>query len=191
MLSGLVLGGWFLYFSFVPPAYVAQNAIVNNTEKELATTNGVMGEEGIFQGNGFRIKPPSGWGVGNAAAMKVTALFINPAEDKTKTNVFHSNINVVAESTTLTLDDYVALNKGTLQKSVKKYSSTEFQKTTVGGRAGYMIGGIFAQDGEQLRNRQLIIVESGMAYIITGTSLDSAWSKYVKQINAALTSFDL
>ncbi len=177
ILVGLIIGGWFLYYSFAPSAHIVQLAGLK--------------EDGIFEGNGFRIRPPLGWAIGNAEALRVAAIFINPVEDRSKEKIFRSNISVVSEPVEQGLDEYVRTNKEILERSAKSYRSTEYQKTTVNGRAGYTIGGVFSQDGEQLRNRQLIVVAGGIAYIVTGTALDAAWSKYVKQINATLASFDL
>ncbi len=192
ILTGLVIAGWFIYYDFAPSTYVVN--VSNNQRAAVASpveTKKIIDNDGVYRNEKFRIRPPVGWAVGDAAALRVAAMFINPAEDKSKEKVLHSNISVITEPTSLTLDAYVKSSKETLQRLVKKYNLTEYQKTKVNGRSGYMMGGIFEQSDEQMRNRQLIILEGGMAYIVTGTALDSAWGKYVKQINAALASFDL
>jgi len=142
---------------------------------------------------GFKINPPKGWQIDESGQFGTIVSFFNPVVDQEAGNFFRANINVTSDSSQgLDLAGYIAFNKKMLPKLLQDYKLIEDKKvTTKNGRTAHLLGGTFTQGVFKLRNLQLTIISGSNAYMVTGTALESTWSKYKDIIEESLLSFDL
>ncbi len=140
---------------------------------------------------GFKINAPKGWRTDESGQFGTLVFFFNNQTDKEGENQFTTNINVTSESVPgLDLDTYVAATKEMLPKLLQNYRSTEDRPvTTTAGSQARIIGGTFVQGVFHIKNIQLILIEDSRAYIVTATSLESAWDKHKDLLETSLLTF--
>ncbi len=139
---------------------------------------------------GFRIIPPKDWTVDESGQFGDAVFFFGPTVFTSDGKPIKININVGSESTKLGLDEYAEANKSILSEAFSDYKLVEDRKITVRGREAYIVGGTFSAQGVNIRNRQMMIIENGKAFIVTATNLESAWDQYDDLIDASLNTFE-
>ncbi len=139
--------------------------------------------------NRFTITPPANWLMKDKNMGNAVVQFLNPVVDQDATGKFSANINVLIESTRLTLEDYVKASESTLSKVLANYKLIDSKKMKFGSLNGYILGGTFTNGGIAFRNRQIFIVNKGNVYIVTAISLSSLWDKYIPDFKASLYGF--
>src|SRR5881398_2867346 len=90
--------------------------------------------------NQFSINPPSGWTVDSSGAYGTAVVFYGPTDTG-----FRVNMNVIVESTSLTLSAYVSASKSQLSASLTNYNLVSEGPTTLGGIDAYELVGTFTQ----------------------------------------------
>ena len=130
------------------------------------------------------------WTVDESGLMGALVFFGNPEVDFTDGLGFTANVNVIVEPIQgLDLKDYVEAGKEVLPTLFTGDEPVEDTDGTVGGLQAHLLGATFVQGAYGLRNRQLIIVKPGKAYIVTATALEESWDKYEDIFDASLRTF--
>lgn len=142
---------------------------------------------------GYSIQPPKGWQAGQGTNNNRTfTIFLSPTSEKDSKGqvVFNENINITSETNKeASADAYVQKSKQALQQFLTGYKVQQEQDVTVNGQPAKLIGGAFTQNGLQLRSLQLFAFKGTTAYVITGLTLATKWTKDSPAIQAALTTF--
>lgn len=137
----------------------------------------------------FTITPPANWLMKEKNIGNATVQFLNSITDQDVTGKFSANINVLIESTSLTLADYIAASETTLRKVLPNYKLIDSKKMKFGALSGHILGGTFTNGGVAFHNRQIFIISKGNVYIVTAISLASLWDKYVPDFKDSLYGF--
>jgi len=138
--------------------------------------------------HGFSINPPSGWTVDESGAFGTVVIFYGPVMPETGGKI---NINIVAGTTNLTLDQYVSAGKLQLASSLTNYHLVSEGSRNIGGLDGYELVGTFTQGAFNFKNKQVIFVERGRGYIITFTALPTNYDNYLPTLEESLQTFKL
>lgn len=151
------------------------------------TSGAIIGNKYTNQEHGFSLDCPSGWTAqegGGANALSVLVLCIGPAKGGIATNM-----NLVAESVGQTsLSAYMASAKQTLGV-IGVTNFTDEGVTTVNNIPAYFIEFEQAATGTQVKQKQVIFVKSGYAYVLTFTAAPSAYAQQVSALDTTLSTF--
>ncbi len=140
----------------------------------------------------FSIQFPEGWKTDESGQFGALVFALNPVVDKDGDSSFSTNMNVTSEAVqNATLDEYIKATLDALPKFLSEYKTTENKEVTVNGLPGRLIGGTFTQGKLKLRNTQLLVIDKGTAYVVTGTALQSNWKSYADVIAASSMTFKL
>ena len=140
----------------------------------------------VNSNNRFSINPPSGWVVDSSGAFGTLVIFYGPTEAN-----FRVNMNVIVESTSLTLSAYVSASKSQLYASLTNYNLVSEGPTTIGGIDGYELVGTFTQGAYNIKNKQDFLVQNQKAYVITSTALQSNYATYQPVFDESVQTFKL
>lgn len=138
----------------------------------------------------FSIQFPEGWSIDDAGQFGALVFAVSPTVEGGEDSKFSTNINVTAEEVEISsLDEYIDATLKALPQFLSNYETTENKTVTIGGVPARIIGGKFTQGKLELQNLQLITLKDGKAYVVTATSLESAWGKYEDLLVASAMSF--
>jgi photosystem II reaction center protein PsbP len=140
----------------------------------------------VNSNNQFSINPPSGWTVDSSGAYGTTVVFYGPTDTS-----FRINMNVVVESTSLTLSAYVSASKTQLYATLTSYNIVSEGAKTIGGIDGYELVGTFTQGSFNIENKQDFLVQNQKAYVITSTALQSNYNTYQPGFEESVQTFKL
>jgi len=164
----------------------------STTTTTSAAPSGLL-ESQPFAGSGFTIRAPRGWNVDRSGALGADVIFRNPRADPIGTGSFAANINILSPPASGTLDDVVQSLKSEINRQLPDFQVVDDEAArTTSGLDAYFYGGTFtqtAQLAEQLRDLRLIVLDGTTAYVISGTTLASTYSRYEPAIRASLLSF--
>lgn len=139
---------------------------------------------------GVSIKYPKGWTIDESGKFGAKLFFFNNSIDKSGNLPFASNINITTEDAHgYGLKAYVDASKKYIVKIYPSYQSIPDIKVKINNIEAYVISGTFSQKGYFIKNVQLILINSGKAYIVTATALASKWTKYSDLFNAVFNTF--
>ena len=144
---------------------------------------------GATHRDGFSVRLPNGWSIDDArAATSRTRLLARaPDRDTDDTGEYQSVFSITVEDGG-SVDG--AAQQARLANSFANYQPTEKPvKATIGGVAGVRIGGTFSLGPLKLRSRQYLVTHGDKIYVLTFTSLDSVWGKYLPAIEASVGTF--
>jgi hypothetical protein len=139
--------------------------------------------------HGFSIVPPDGWIVDESGAFGTAVTFYGPVMPETGGRV---NMNIIVETTNVTLEEYVSYINSQLTSVFEDY-----RLVSEGGRIiayalrGYELVGVFTQGTHKFRNKQVIMVEEGKAFVITLTALSTNYDTYLPTFEGSLQTFML
>ncbi len=100
-------------------------------------------------------------------------------------------MNVIVESTSLTLSAYVSASKSQLSASLTNYNLVSEGPTTLGGIDAYELVGTFTQGSFNIKNKQDFLVQNQKAYVITSTALQSNYDTYQPVFDESVQTFKL
>jgi DcrB-like protein len=140
----------------------------------------------VNSNNQFSINPPSGWTVDSSGVYGTTVVFYGPTDTG-----FRINMNIVVESTSLSLSAYVSASKAQLYSSLTNYNLVSEGAKTIGGLNGYELVGTFTQGAANIKNKQDFLVQNGKAYVITSTALQSNYDTYQPAFDESVQTFQL
>lgn len=141
---------------------------------------------------GFKFSYPVTWRVDESGSFGTLVSVANPVSDVDGENKFAANINIVTEAAAnVSLDEYLSASKEVLKKSFTDYNLAAERKVEVGGKPAVLLEASYNMGVYPLHNMQLMLVDSGKAYVITATTLDSTWDNYKDVFEGSLLSFTL
>ncbi len=134
--------------------------------------------------NRFSINPPTGWVVDSSGAFGTSVIFYGPTEAN-----FRVNMNVIVESTSLTLSAYVSAAKTQLSQGLTNYYLVSEGPKTIGGVDAYELVNTFTQGAFNIKDKQTILVQNQKGYVITSTALQSNYDTYLPAFDESVQTF--
>lgn len=136
----------------------------------------------------FTFTPPEGWTQSEVEGTVV--FFSNPSKDSQNGNELAASLNVTVEETSLSLADYLVAAKQQLAAAFSGYKIVSENNITLSdGTKGVAIEGAFSQGSYDIRNRQVLVVENGAAFVLTASSLGNRWDFYAPLFEASQGTF--
>lgn len=203
IVLGLILlvvlggGGWYLYQqqsgrnTTTPPTtnqQTAQNETSQASTAPMADSK-LESEAYVNAKYGFKIKPPKGWVANENVGQGLVVSFSNPNQEGEDAG---ASINVTQPQPTegASMATMIEETKKALPTVLTNYKVVEDRKATVNGKESHVLGGTFVQGTANLRNRQLIVINKDMAFVVTATNPQSTWDKNSELVEASLMSFE-
>jgi len=152
----------------------------------LSVFGAVRPEAYVNRTHGYSMNPPSGWTVDESISGIV--IFYGPLIPETGGRI---NINIVVQTTTNTLQEYVTTSKSQLPTLFVNYNLVSEGSRNIGGLDGYELVATFTQAAYNFKNKQVFFVENGKAYIITFTALPTNYDVYLSNFEESLQTFEL
>ena len=162
------------------------------------------GDKDSYGNNEFKIKPPQGWIVNERGGLRDLVKFTNPVTDFDEYVPYAANVSVFQEPVVgYSLDEYIQPIKKAAQRDLGEYRVIEDERVRIDGQEGHFLGATFLLEEVPevdlkelgltalLRSRSLILIDEGIAYVITATALEGFWFKYGDVFDASLRSFKL
>lgn len=181
-----------------PTTVIREKTSVDTNENKPAptpttvTTPDTLEKTSYTNTKGFKINSPKGWKIDESGTMGTLAILYNPIVDKEGDAPFAANINVSSESATgMDLNTYVNGSKDAMANVLTNYKITQEKNVTIGGVQAKILEATFVQGSFHLRNLQLVIIKNNQAYVVTGSALESTWSRYKDVFEASLMTFSL
>lgn len=141
-------------------------------------------ERHVEKSGGYSLVPPEGWKAREFPGLKYQVI-VGPA-----TNGFAPNLNVVKETSSLKLDDYVKGNRAALQQLFKNFQLVdqgEFK--TAGGLQGVKMIVQDEQGNKQLRQTFYFFESGNTKYVVTASALADGGEKLDPVFDKCLKSF--
>jgi hypothetical protein len=138
----------------------------------------------VNSNNRFSINPPSGWVVDSTGAFGTSVIFYGPTEAN-----FRVNMNIIVESTSLTLSAYVSAAKTQLSQGLTNYNLVSEGPKAIGGVAAYELVNTFTQGAFNIKDKQTIFVQNQEGYVITSTALQSNYDTYQPAFDESVQTF--
>ena len=193
LIVGVIIVGALIAFVVIGSRMnKAETTQTSDTPKtDAPAVNGLSKQAFTSDVAGYKLNTPAGWneqkGTGTA-----NFIFFSPKPDKDATGEFKANINIAFEETKVTpLDTYVTSTQKALPLALTNYKQLSDRKITLGDMPARIIESTFLNNNHQLRNSQLIVMRDNSVYVVTGTALESSWSKYSKLFNDSMMSLTL
>lgn len=194
MLGLIALAVLLLIAAALLSRHTSTDMTTDNTPSTTPTAHVAQGlSADTFDGRfaGFKIHPPAGWTVDrNIPTIHVT--FINPQPDTDAAGPFKANINVATQvANGVSLDEFMQATKKNQQSTLTNYKEVIDRTISIQGVKGHIVEATFLENNRQLHVAQLVVIQNNNAYIVTGTTLDSAWGKYKTLIDHVEMSLTL
>src|SRR5438445_13166635 len=109
----------------------------------------------VNSNNRFSINPPRGWVVDSSGAFGTSVIFYGPTDAN-----FRVNMNVLVESTSLTLSAYVSASKTQLSHGLTNYYLVSVGPNTIGVVDAYEWVNTFTQGAFNIKDKQTILVQN-------------------------------
>src|SRR3989442_7795942 len=138
----------------------------------------------VNSNNRFSINPPSGWVVDSSGAFGTSVIFYGPTEAN-----FRVNMNIIVESTSLTLSAYVSAAKTQLSQGLTNYYLVSEGPKTIGGVDAYEVVNTFTQGAFNIKDQQTISVHNQKGYVITSIALPSNYDTYLPAFDESVQTF--
>ncbi len=172
-----------IFGMMLPLLLIFLSALVFNSQ--TAKTS----EAHISHKHGFSIVPPDGWMVDESGAFGTVVIFYGPVMPETGGRV---NITILVETTNVTLEEYVSYIKSQLTSVFEDYRLvSEDGRIIAYALRGYELVGVFTQDTHKFKNKQVIMIEEGKAFVISLTALSTNYDTYLPTFEGSLQSFML
>lgn len=194
----LMIGGVYWYVTSQQKAISPESGQVQGkrtTASRVVPEVGVKNKEiknGVYEDkeSGFSLRPPLDWRADMTGTYGTLVVFTNPEFDVEGDNRYTANMNVVAETTDLSLEKYVESSISSLQQNFSNHKLIS-QREAGGLAGGVVIESTYDQGVFKLHDIHLITVRNGKAFVVTGAAVDSSWGKYDNLFNQVLASFQL
>ncbi len=139
---------------------------------------------------GFKINSPAGWTKDESGQLGTVVIFMNTQAETQGENAFNASINVTSSDLTgSTLEEVLAASKAQLPVVFQNHQLTTEKEVMINDQKAYLIGSKFTQGVFDLENMQLLAAHGERVYVVTATSLATAWEKYEKAFEESLLSF--
>jgi len=137
---------------------------------------------------GLTFTPPEGWVESQGGGVVVG--FTNPQKDKQGDVELAAGINIAVEQVgKIGLDEYIVAAEKVLAtftdyKQVSKKSITLSDQTPA-----FVLESTFKQDNYPVHGRQVVVVQGGVAYILSAVTLSEKWTYYQPLLEASQNTF--
>ena len=140
---------------------------------------------------GFEITPPEGWYESGVMAGGRFVTFVDSEGDVEEgIDAFHAYISVASDSAEeLSFSEYMERAKENAKDAIADLEYLEEESVQVNGNSGEIVVTQLEEGEVEVVKMQLLIMRNTSVYIVTGTSLASAWEKNEETIREALFSF--
>lgn len=198
ILVGLGFGAWLVMSNKQAEPIEIPNTLVEITPVPQSETETAM--ESKFADSsryrdelaGFSIKRPEGWKEDVSGAFGTLVTYASESADLEGDNKYQANMNVVAEQVDdATLEKYIEESKKLMGSTFTNHVLISENPVMVASTPGVILESTFDQQTVKVHNIQLITIKDSKAIIVTGASLDSAWTKYQNLFQLTLASFEL
>ncbi len=141
---------------------------------------------------GFEITPPKGWYESGVMTDGRFVTFVNSEGDVEEgIDAFHAYISVSSESANgLELSEYFENAKENAKEVIPDLEYLKQEDIEINGSPGKIVVTQLEEGDVEVVKKQLLIMRNNSVYIVTGTSLASAWGKNEETIRKALFSFN-
>ena len=141
---------------------------------------------------GFEITPPEGWYESGVMANGRFVTFVDSEGDVEEgIDAFHSYLSVASDSAgDLSFPEYMQRAKENAKDAIADLEYLEEESVQVNGNPGEIVITQLEEGEVEVVKMQLLVMRNTSVYIVTGTSLASAWEKNEEIIRKALFSFN-
>jgi len=141
---------------------------------------------------GFEITPPEGWYESGVMADGRFVTFVNSEGDVEEgIDAFHAYMSVSSDSANgLDLSEYFENAKENAKDAIPDLEYLKEDDVDINGNPGKIVVTQLEEGEVEVVKMQLLIMRNDSVYIVTGTSLASAWEKNERTIRDALLSFE-
>jgi len=142
----------------------------------------------------FEIKIPEGWNIDESGRLGTIVFFLNPTPDENSGELFYANINILSRSLqsvgVRNLEEYVNLDKEMLLKYKEEVIFISDTPIVIDDKyEGRILVLTFTHKGVLYKDKHLIVIRDGIAYVIAGTTFESDWLKYEETFERSFNSF--
>jgi hypothetical protein len=158
----------------------------------------VSPEAYVNRTHGFSINPPSGWVVNDTGVSPpLVVTFYGPVIPETSGKI---NINIGVETTSLTLNQYIAASKSQYASVFLNFNLVSESNRNIGGLDGYELvftwtymsgANVSNTHAFNVKQKQVLFVEKGKAYVITFTASPANYDSYLPVFEESLQTFKL
>ena len=140
---------------------------------------------------GFEITPPEGWYESGVMADGRFVTFVDSEGDvEDGIDAFHSYLSVASDSAgDLSFSEYMERAKENAKDAVDGLEYLEEESVQINGHSGEIVVTQLEEGEVEVVKMQLLVMRNTSVYIVTGTSLASAWDENEQTIQDALLSF--
>jgi hypothetical protein len=134
---------------------------------------------------GFSIDQPSGWTIDEPSYAAV--FFYGPTVEGSRVN-----INIQVESTSLSLAEYVSASKTNIATVLQGFNLiSEGARNRINNVDAYELVYTSTQYGSALEQKQVYLVKSGNAFVITYTALSTTYQDYLPAFEISVQTFNI
>ena len=147
---------------------------------------------GLNAGSGtFAVTSPEGWEQKDTVMNGVKFLFVwSPLSSATP--AFRPSMNVVTENMGgASFDEYVKRNKNTMNQYFQQYKELADGDIETNGMEGKWMRYSHVQNGYTLDNMVYMFSKNGIAYVLTGATLDGDMNKFKDKYEAIAKSLQV
>jgi len=134
--------------------------------------------------HGFSIDPPIGWSVEEPTYAVV--VFRGPTEEG-----FTVNVNIQVETTTASLDEYIDAGKQNLETALENFNLLSEGPRTINNVDAYELVFTFTYYGVTVKEKQVVLMENGKAFIITYAALPTTYQTYLPTFENSVQTFKI
>ncbi len=147
---------------------------------------------GLNAGAGkFSVTAPDGWEKKDTVMNGITFLFVwSPVSSATQ--AFRPNMNVVTENMGgISFDEYVKRNQSTMGQYFEQYKEVDNGNIETNGMQGKWMRYSHVQNGYTLDNMVYMFPKNGIAYVLTGATIQGDMDKYRDKYEAIAKSLQV
>jgi hypothetical protein len=187
ILIGIVVVVWKL-----APSGNTPDLVINAPEpSESVVSQDVVFESQPYRNEsaGFEISVPLGWKIDDSSGSGATVVISDPKVTVIKDHTLLTFVSVSTGQTRDTLENEVKKIKEGLQKAFDSYVISEDDQMVIDKNTYRLLDGSYTLNGNEIKNRNLILIFNKKGYAVSVTAPQSVWSKKESLLNALLFSF--
>lgn len=151
------------------------------------SADGADGDAYVNDEEGFRIRPPEKWQVNESGQGGTAVIVMEPDPGQ-----FGANVNVTVSQTPADLAGVVEATKKQSEQLFQDYElQSEKQVETESGQQAHLLSSTFTQGQFELRNVQLLLVDQGTMYAVTGTAQRDSWEEHKDRLRSSVRTFEI
>jgi hypothetical protein len=166
--------------------------VLNETQTSMIKHDLLSIEPYVNARNKYKIYYPNGWKVDSSYSTKREQFFLSPTIDKYGEIQYMATIMVSVSpnsGSALTIENCISKEK--LEIMFNNYVLISDTRETIDGVRARTVSGTWDYGEITLRQTQQYIIKNGLLYIITATTIPSAFNKHSEAMTAARQSIDI